>query len=224
MKVFFSCATSSQQVLLEFSPRLLVDGGERLVHQQHVGVDRERAREADALAHAAGKLVRIFLLEAGEPDLRRCSGARPPRARPCATPRSSSPKATLRSTVAQGISAKSWKTKARSGPGPADRPAVDQHLAGGRRQQAGDDLQERGLAAARGAEQRGQLAARKVDADVVERLHVAADRSSRRRAPRRRNRRRLPAAARAALRRARSCARPLLGPEQRHLDPLQQLR
>ena len=33
-------------------------------------------------------------------------------------PRSSSPKATLRSTVAQGISAKSWNTKARSGPGP----------------------------------------------------------------------------------------------------------
>ena len=37
--------------------------------QQHVGVDRERAGEADALAHAAGELVRILLLEAGEPDL-----------------------------------------------------------------------------------------------------------------------------------------------------------
>ena len=34
------------------------------------------------------------------------------------TPRSSSPKATLRSTLAQGRSAKSWNTKARSGPGP----------------------------------------------------------------------------------------------------------
>ena len=124
MKVFFSLRDERQQVLLEFPPRLLVDGGERLVHEQHVGVDGERARQADALAHAAGKLVRILLLEAGEADLARYSGARSPRARPSPTPRSSSPKATLRITVAQGISAKSWNTKARSGPGPGDGPAV----------------------------------------------------------------------------------------------------
>src|SRR3546814_7443167 len=42
-----------------------------------------------------------------------------------ATPRNSRPKATLRSTVAQGISAKSWNTKARSGPGPVTgRPST----------------------------------------------------------------------------------------------------
>ena len=35
------------------------------------------------------------------------------------TPRSSRPKAALRSTLAHGISAKSWNTKARSGPGAA---------------------------------------------------------------------------------------------------------
>ena len=69
MKVLFSTATQPQQVLLELAPVLLVDGGERLVEQQHVGVDRERAGEADALAHAAGELVRILLLEAGEADL-----------------------------------------------------------------------------------------------------------------------------------------------------------
>ena len=58
-KVLRSRATSAQQVLLELAARLLVDRRERLVHQQHVGVDRERARQADALAHAAGELVRI---------------------------------------------------------------------------------------------------------------------------------------------------------------------
>ena len=49
----------AQQILLELAPRLLVDRRERLVHQQHLGVDRERAREPDALAHAARELVRI---------------------------------------------------------------------------------------------------------------------------------------------------------------------
>ena len=59
----------AQQVFLELAAGLLVDGRERLVHEQHVGVDGERAGEADALAHAAGELVRVALLEAGEADL-----------------------------------------------------------------------------------------------------------------------------------------------------------
>ena len=61
---------------------------------------------------------------------------RPLRAPLRATPRSSSPKATLRITVAHGISAKSWNTKARSGPGPGDhachRPAPRRRVAGSR--------------------------------------------------------------------------------------------
>src|SRR5437660_1401034 len=40
----------------------------RLVHQQDVGLVRHQPRERDALAHAAGELVRIFLLGAREPD------------------------------------------------------------------------------------------------------------------------------------------------------------
>ena len=97
MKVLRSTLAQPQQVLLELAAGLLVDGGERLVQQQHVGVDRERAGEADALAHAAGELVRIALLEAGEADLRDVVARRLARARAPARPRSSSPKATLRS-------------------------------------------------------------------------------------------------------------------------------
>src|SRR3546814_1002375 len=52
-----------QQVLLELAPGLLVDRRERLVHQQHLGVDGEGAGKADALAHAARQLVRVGLLE-----------------------------------------------------------------------------------------------------------------------------------------------------------------
>ena len=47
---------------------LRVDGGERLVHQDHGRIVGERADQRRALAHAAGQLVRIVALEAGEPD------------------------------------------------------------------------------------------------------------------------------------------------------------
>ncbi len=47
---------SAEQVVLEDPARLLVDGGEGLVHQQHLRIDRERAREPDALLHAAREL------------------------------------------------------------------------------------------------------------------------------------------------------------------------
>ena len=58
----------AQQLGLHDLARLRVERGERLVHQQHVGIDRERAGEIDALAHAAGKLARIIVLEAAEAD------------------------------------------------------------------------------------------------------------------------------------------------------------
>src|SRR3546814_15321766 len=58
-----------QQVLLELAPGLLVDRRERLVHQQHLGVDGEGAGKADALAHDARQLVRVGLLETLEADL-----------------------------------------------------------------------------------------------------------------------------------------------------------
>ena len=45
-----------------------VERGERLVEQDHLGVGRERARERDPLALAAGELVRVGLRPAGEPD------------------------------------------------------------------------------------------------------------------------------------------------------------
>ena len=45
-----------------------VEGGERLVHQQHAGIRRETARERDALAHAAGELVGPRALPVGKTD------------------------------------------------------------------------------------------------------------------------------------------------------------
>ena len=47
---------------------LRVKRRERLVEQQELRLDRESARDIDALAHAARELVRIVLGKAAEPD------------------------------------------------------------------------------------------------------------------------------------------------------------
>src|SRR6266581_8316078 len=56
------------ELFLERDPRLRVHCGERLVHQHDDRVRAERARECDALFHAARQLVGVALLEAREPD------------------------------------------------------------------------------------------------------------------------------------------------------------
>jgi hypothetical protein len=50
-------------------PRLLIERGERLVHQQYFRLLGERTRNADTLLHSAGKLVGIAFAESGETDL-----------------------------------------------------------------------------------------------------------------------------------------------------------
>src|SRR5262249_31023362 len=57
-------------LVAEKEPRLLVERGERLVHQQYLWLGRERACHRDALAHAARQLGRVAALEAGKPDQR----------------------------------------------------------------------------------------------------------------------------------------------------------
>lgn len=49
--------------LLTQGPGLHVERGERLVHEQDLGVVDERGRESDALALAAGRLVGVTVLE-----------------------------------------------------------------------------------------------------------------------------------------------------------------
>ena len=47
----------------------LVEGGERLVHQQQRGAEGDRPHEGDALLHAARQLVRVGVGEVGQADL-----------------------------------------------------------------------------------------------------------------------------------------------------------
>src|SRR6266508_2665280 len=55
-------------VALQLLARDGIERNERLVHQQHRRIERERAGNADALLHSTGYLVRIMVLEAAETD------------------------------------------------------------------------------------------------------------------------------------------------------------
>ena len=54
--------------VLEVAARLRVDRRERLVHQQDRRLVGERARDRDALLHAAGELPRVVVDEPRQPD------------------------------------------------------------------------------------------------------------------------------------------------------------
>ena len=66
-----------QQLLVELVADDLVERAERLVHQQQLRLERERAGDRGALLHAAGELPGILALEAGQVDQREIA----PRAR-----------------------------------------------------------------------------------------------------------------------------------------------
>ena len=61
-------AQPGQQVA-HVGPGDLVEGGERLVHQEQRRAERHRPHEGDALLHAARQLVRVGVGELAEADL-----------------------------------------------------------------------------------------------------------------------------------------------------------
>lgn len=56
------------QLRLHVAADQRIEGAERLVHQQDLGIRRQRPGEARPLLHAAGKLVRILVLPPAQPD------------------------------------------------------------------------------------------------------------------------------------------------------------
>ncbi|MNI44240.1 hypothetical protein D3C73_986060 [compost metagenome] len=58
-----------QQLVLHFAADERVQRRERFVHQQDFGISGQRARQAHALLHAAGQLVRILVFETGQAHL-----------------------------------------------------------------------------------------------------------------------------------------------------------
>ena len=159
------------QPLPQLRADLRVQRAERLVQQQHARLDRERAGERHALALAAGELVRVAVLVAGEPD----------DAEQLADLLSDLRLGQLahgeaeRDVVAHGHVLEGRVVLEHEADAPALRRdarrvlAVDLDGAAVGTLQPGDDAQQRGLAGARGTEQRCQRPIRHLERDVVER-------------------------------------------------------
>ena len=159
-----------------------VERGHRLVADDQLRVDGERARDADPLPLAAGELVREAVVVLGvEPDdleqlLDAALALRVAVPMPC----TSSGSATMKPTRLRGLSEAygSWKTIIMLAPDrphlragePGDVAAVEDDRAGGRLEQPHDAAGERRLAAARLA-------------DDAERLALAHGEARRRRPP-----------------------------------------
>ena len=156
-----------QQLELEDLPRLRVDRRERLVHQQDLRLRREGPGEPRPLLHAAGELIRIRLLEAGEPDeldvLRDRSADVLPR-------RPGEPEP-VRDVLVHRLpreEAEVLEDDRDAAGRRRHRGAVDPHLARGRQHQPVDAAQQRRLAAAARPDDRHDLALADRHVDVLE--------------------------------------------------------
>src|SRR3954453_12874909 len=158
-------APQAQQLVPHQQPRLLVECAEGLVEEDETGAQHERARDADALAHAARKLARTGAGEILEPDeldrlvdqlphrsLRRSAPAEPegdivPDAEP-------GERGILLEHDADSLGHDSGDGLALEGYGPAARRA-----------QPGEEVEQRRLAATRWADHREELAASEREID-----------------------------------------------------------
>jgi hypothetical protein len=61
-------AHDPHELVLDRAPGERVERAERLVEEQHLRLDRERARDPHALLHPPGELGRLLVLGAGQAD------------------------------------------------------------------------------------------------------------------------------------------------------------
>ena len=150
-----------------------------LVEQQQLGLGRERARDFEPLAVGQGEALGQLVAAVGEAEALQ---DRPrPRARASASRgrRCSAPMVTFSSTLRPLNGRTIWKVRptpashTRSGRRPEIVLAVEADGAGGRRVDAGDHVEDRGLARAVGSDQRVDRAGRHAEADIVHRAQAA---------------------------------------------------
>src|SRR5262249_19102693 len=144
----------------------------RLIHQEDVRIDRKRAREVDALTHAAGELARKIAFESLKSDetqqntdsvLLRSTGT----ARDLGTDDCVVEHGTPRQQV---VALEHEASAAARGP---YSPAVEQDGAGTCRLQSCHDAQQSGLAAAAWTDQRDECAAINGNVDFTKDLELA---------------------------------------------------
>src|SRR5712692_1052076 len=160
---------------------LHVEGAEGLVHEDDLGLHGQRARDRHALPHASRELARILLLRALEPHFL------DPRSRhPLALGPGGSSELQAEGDVVEngqpGVGAVALEDHAAVGARTRDGLAAQERLAGRGREQAGHDVEDRALPAARRAQEDAELADPRLvahgEVDVahgLERLAVGAD-------------------------------------------------
>ena len=157
----------AQQQLLHVGARLGIQRAEGLVHQHRAGAQRKRSGDGHALLHASGKGVRVSLLEAGQPrGLDQL--AHDPAPLGNGHPVDLQAIGDVVGDVEPGERRVFLEHHAAFAARTLDRLAVEQHLSAVGPVEAGDQAQDGGLAAARGAQQYAELA----DVAPVGRVHV----------------------------------------------------
>src|SRR5262249_604810 len=143
------------------------------VHEQDFRVDRERAREVDALAHAAGELARVIGFKTIEADELEEVERAPTRCPAAAGDFGADQRIGEHGAPGQEVVGLEYDAgvAARLAPG----AAAEQHFACARALQPRDDAQERGLAASGRADDRDETAALDLDVDVAQRLERAEE-------------------------------------------------
>ena len=159
-----------EQVVAHAGAGLLVERRERLVHQDQARVLRQPARDRDPLAHAARQLVRIVLGEVAQAHELEQRGA-------ALAPRGARDPAQVERELdvgERGLPRQQGRVLEHHadlvGHGRRNRLTVDAGLAAGRPDQARQDLQQRGLAAAARSDQGDELPFGDRERDVGERL------------------------------------------------------
>ena len=150
----------AQQLSVEALARQRVERAERLVEQEHARLQRQRAGDGHALAHAARQLVRAGAGEPAEADeVEQLGGARRRRSAR-GQPASAQGEGDVVERVAPGQQPRFLEDEADPRIGPDHGLARRPHGAAGRAEQAADDAQQRALAAAVGADEGRDLRGR----------------------------------------------------------------
>ena len=162
-----------EEPLAHQDPCLLVERAERLVHQEDLGVDRQRASDRHALLHPARQLARVLVGEAGEPERAEQLAGDPATARR----RHALELEAELDVLQRGPPRKeaSVLEHGRDAPGirPRHRLAVDQEAPLIGRHETTQHAEQRGLAAPGRADERAELAFTDRERDVMERFHRA---------------------------------------------------
>ena len=160
-------APDALQLVVQQVTSLGVEGGERFVHQQNVGFGGQSAGDGHALPHAARELVDVALFK-----LRQMNEAQVIACLLLALGLGDAfhlhSEFDVLADRQPGEQAVLLEDEDAVGARTFDRLAVDQNLAGGLRLQPGDQMQQRGLAATRGADDADELSSLHLQVDVVE--------------------------------------------------------